>query len=149
MSPSLLTRRRAAISLAALSLSGVRLPAARAADPRDPGAAGLSHDADWIRQDVTLAAHPAAVYEALTVSARFDALTRLSDAVTLVTAPDAQPTRISPEVGGAFVLFGGYITGRHLDMLPGRRLVQAWRTGSWSAGAYSIASFALAPAGDA
>jgi activator of HSP90 ATPase len=87
------------------------------------------------------------VYEALTVAAQFDAITRLSDAVTLITAPGAQVTAISPEVGGAFTLFGGYITGRHLEMLPGERLVQAWRAGRWNAGEYSVARFALAAQG--
>ena len=67
--------------------------------------------------------------------------------ITLVTAPGAQATAISPEVGGAFTLFGGYITGRHLEMLPGERLVQAWRAGGWNAGEYSVVRFSLAAQG--
>jgi activator of HSP90 ATPase len=31
-------------------------------------------------------------------------------------------------------------------MLPNERLVQAWREGSWQAGAFSIAAFHLTPA---
>jgi activator of HSP90 ATPase len=53
------------------------------------------------------------------------------------------PTEISREVGGAFSLFGGYISGRHLDMAPDMRLVQAWRAGSWDPGSFSIAKFVL------
>jgi hypothetical protein len=30
--------------------------------------------------------------------------------------------------GGAFTAWDGYITGRHLVLEPGRRIVQAWRT---------------------
>jgi activator of HSP90 ATPase len=42
-----------------------------------------------------------------------------------------------------FKLFGGYISGRHLELLPGERIVQAWRTGSWKPGEYSIVRFEL------
>jgi activator of HSP90 ATPase len=89
------------------------------------------------------------VYEALTSAKRFDALTRLSDAVSLVTAPGAQPTTISADVGGAFTLFGGYIMGRHLEMVPDERLVQAWRARSWRAGDYSVVKFELLAEGTA
>jgi activator of HSP90 ATPase len=80
-------------------------------------------------------------------SQQFDAITRLSDAVTLLTAADAKPTSISREVGGPFNLFGGYITGRNLEMLSDERLVQSWRAGSWRAGDYSIVKFVLATNG--
>ena len=59
----------------------------------------------------------------------------------------AKPTSISTEVGGAFTLFGGYITGRHLEMLPNERLVQAWRAGSFKPGGFSIAAFYLTAEG--
>jgi len=51
----------------------------------------------------------------------------------LLAAAGAKPTAISTELGGSFTLFGGYITGRHIEMLPNERLVQAWRAGSWKA----------------
>jgi activator of HSP90 ATPase len=76
-------------------------------------------------------------------SQHFDAITRLSDAITLVTAADAKPTSISREVGGPFTLFGGYITGRNLELLGDERLVQGWRAESWPAGDYSIVKFVL------
>ena len=60
-----------------------------------------------------------------------------------------KPTEISSEVGGAFVLFGGYITGRHIELVPGERIVQAWRTGGWDPGVYSIANFELVEQGSA
>jgi activator of HSP90 ATPase len=36
------------------------------------------------------------------------------------------PTQISREVGGAFSLFGGIIVGRHIELVPNERIVQAW-----------------------
>jgi activator of HSP90 ATPase len=148
MHTPLVSRRRLTLALAALpAIGGLRGSALRAANAAaDDAAAGLSHDAEAIHQEVTFAASPLAVYEVLTSTARFDAVTRLSDAVTLLSAPGAQATRIASQPGGAFVLFGGYITGRHVEMVRGERLVQAWRTGSWSAGHYSIVTFTLAPA---
>jgi activator of HSP90 ATPase len=106
-------------------------------------ATGLSHTAAAIHQEIDFDASSARVYEALTNPRQFDALTRLSDAVTLLTAPAAKPTAISPEVGGPFTLFGGYITGRNLQMVRGERLVQAWRAGGWEPGAFSIVRFEL------
>jgi len=108
---------------------------------------GLSHAAEAIHQEVTFKASRRQVYEALTSADRFDALTRLSDGLALVTAPGARTTAISGEPGGAFTLFGGYITGRHLEMVPAERLVQAWRAGSWQAGDYSIVKFSLSGEG--
>jgi activator of HSP90 ATPase len=70
-------------------------------------------------------------------------ITRLSDAAVLLDAAGAKPTSISTEVGGSFTLFGGYITGRNVEMQPNERLVQAWRTGSWKPGEYSVAAFHL------
>jgi len=154
MRPTLLSRRTLAFGLAALPIAaGSRArtasPAAGTAVEAPDGVGnGLTHDAESIHQELSFAAHPAAVYEALTDAAKFDAVTRLSDAVTLVTAPHAQATAISTELGGTFVLFGGYITGRHVEMVPGVRLVQAWRAGSWKAGDYSIVNFSLAAQGD-
>jgi activator of HSP90 ATPase len=108
---------------------------------------GLSHASEAIHQELTFKASPRQVYEALTSSKRFDALTRLSDGLSLVTAPGAKATTISREVGGSFTLFGGYITGRHLEMVPDQCLVQAWRAGSWKTGDYSIVKFTLSGEG--
>jgi activator of HSP90 ATPase len=108
---------------------------------------GLTHTSEAIHQEITFKASPHVVYEALMSSQQFDAVTRLSDGITLVTAADAKPTSISREAGGPFTLFGGYITGRNLEMLSDERLVQSWRAGSWSPGDYSIVKFVLAANG--
>jgi activator of HSP90 ATPase len=52
-------------------------------------------------------------------------------------------TEISREVGGAFILFGGHIVGRHIEIVPNERIVQAWRVVDWDPGVYSIVKFEL------
>jgi activator of HSP90 ATPase len=143
-----ISRRSLALGLAVLP-AGLVIAAGTSAAPKPKTAAvadGLSHTAEAIRQQVTFDASPQRVYEALTSSKEFDMITRLSDAVTLVNAVGAKPTSISTEVGGSFTLFGGYITGRHVEMLPNERLVQAWHAGSWKPDDFSIADFHLIPA---
>jgi activator of HSP90 ATPase len=149
MPATVVSRRALVISMtafpASLGLVASRASAAEGAPPSD-AITGLSHGSESIHQELLFDVSPQRVYEALTDAKRFDALTRLSDAVTLVTAPGAKATAISGAVGGRFTLFGGYITGRHLEMVPHERLVQAWRAGSWKAGDYSVVRFALTAA---
>ena len=54
---------------------------------------------------------------------------------------------ISPRAGGAFKMFGGLIMGRNIELVPVKRIVQAWRPGSWPAGVYSVVKFELKPTG--
>jgi activator of HSP90 ATPase len=145
MATSVISRRRfTAAVLPAVFAPGEAARAAAAGKPASATeATGLSHTAAAIHQEIDFDASSARVYEALTSTPQFDALTRLSDALTLLTAPGAKPTAISSEVGGSFTLFGGYITGRNLQMVRGERLVQAWRAGGWEAGAFSIVRFEL------
>jgi len=82
-----------------------------------------------IHQEVMFKANPKRVYEALTDAKQFSKFT--GDA----------PTEISAEAGGAFSCFGGMIVGRNLELLPNRRIVQAWRVGNWEPGVYSIIRF--------
>ena len=57
------------------------------------------------------------------------------------------PAQIDARDGGAFSCFGGMITGRNVELVPGQRVVQAWRAGNWDAGVYSIVRFELRPEG--
>ncbi len=148
MQPTLFSRRALAFTLATLPAALVSAAETLAPKSKNSAAAdGLSHDAEAIRQEVTLDASPQRVYQALTSTQDFDRITRLSDGAVLLNAAGAKPTSISAEVGGPFTLFGGYVTGRHVEMLPGERLVQAWRAGSWKPGAFSIVVFYLAAEG--
>ena len=89
---------------------------------------------DRIHQEVVFAASPQRVYRALTEGGQFSALT-------------GAPADISSDEGGAFSCFGGMITGRHVELRPDERVVQAWRAGTWEPGVYSIARFTLTPEG--
>jgi activator of HSP90 ATPase len=51
------------------------------------------------------------------------------------------------DFSGAFSLFGGQISGRNVELVADRRIVQAWRAGSWPEGVYSIARFELTTQG--
>lgn len=113
-----------------------------------------AHDADdvssaceVIHQEVVFKASRKRVYEALTDAKQFDKVVMLSGAVQSGMVPKDQPTEVSPAVGGAFSAFGGHIVGRHVELLPNERIVQAWRAGSWGPGQYSIARFELVEQG--
>jgi activator of HSP90 ATPase len=151
MRATLVSRRAFTLGVTAVPVGISRVARAVGESGSVPGASGagerLTHSSEAIHQEVNFAATCQRVYAALTGTSQFDALTRLSDAVSLVTAPNAQATFISTEVGGPFTLFGGYITGRHLEMVSGERLVQAWRAGSWRAGDYSVVEFVLVEKG--
>jgi activator of HSP90 ATPase len=137
------SRRSLALGLALLP-AGLIIAAQTLPKAKSPVASdGLSHTSEAIRQQVTLDASPQRIYQALISSQDFDMITRLSDAAVLLDAAGAKPTSISTDVGGPFTLFGGYITGRNIEMLPNERLVQAWREGSWKPGDFSIAAFHL------
>jgi len=104
---------------------------------------GVSRSAAAIRQEMTFAGSRHRIYEALLDDAQFDKIVRLSAAAEFATRAGAPPTRIDRRVGGPFALFGGYITGQQIEMIPDERIAQVWRAGSWQAGAYSIVRFEL------
>ncbi len=87
-----------------------------------------------IHQEVTFSAAPARVYKALVDSKRFAEVT------------GAPATGDSTE-GAPFSVFGGHITGRHVELVSGKRVVQAWRAKTWPEGLYSIVRFELVPEG--
>jgi len=103
---------------------------ASSSHPGAPDAEGISHTAEAIHQEVVIKANRKRVYEVLTDTEQFRKLSGGMD------------TKISRDPGGAFSLFGGVITGRHIELVPGERVVQAWRS-EWAPGDYSIARFVL------
>jgi activator of HSP90 ATPase len=109
----------------------------------------ISHTAEAIHQEPVLNASAKRIYEALIDTAQFDKVIQLSGAMKSMQNLGNKPTEISREVGGAFTLFGGYVTGRQVELVPGQRIVQAWRAGSWDPGLYSIAKFELVEQGSA
>jgi uncharacterized protein YndB with AHSA1/START domain len=109
----------------------------------------VSHSAESIHQEVTFAATPKRVYDALTDAKQFEQVVHLSDAMKSHMPPNAPPAKISAEPGGAFSTFGGIITGRQIELVPNQRIVQAWRPMYWDPGVYSIVKFELAESGSA
>lgn len=94
-----------------------------------------------IHQEGIIDAAPDQVYAVLTDGEKFGAATGMA-------------AHIGLNEGDGFSLFGGRIEGRQIELVPGRRVVQAWRFGvehpdEWTAGVYSIVRFTLVPEGDA
>jgi uncharacterized protein YndB with AHSA1/START domain len=83
-----------------------------------------------IHLEVTFLVAPECVYELLTDSAKFAAATD-------------RPASIGTAEGEAFTIFGGYIHGRQIELVPGERIVQAWRGAEWAPGVYSVVRFTL------
>jgi uncharacterized protein YndB with AHSA1/START domain len=83
-----------------------------------------------IHFEIDLKGAPQRVYEALIDAKQFAAVT-------------GAPAEIQREAGGSFSLFGGHIQGRNVELVPNRRIVQAWRAADWPEGVYSIARFEL------
>jgi activator of HSP90 ATPase len=83
-----------------------------------------------IHQEIMFGAPPARIYQALVDSKRFGELT-------------GAPATGDAAEGASFSAFGGHITGRHIELVPGKRVVQAWRAKTWPEGLYSIARFEL------
>jgi uncharacterized protein YndB with AHSA1/START domain len=110
---------------------------------------GISRSAETIHQEPFFKASRKRVYDALTVTEQFDRVIRLSGVMQLaVMSAMKKPTQISQHDGGAFALFGGYIVGRQIELVPNDFIVQAWRVGNWGRGIYSIARFELVEQGD-
>ncbi|MGI9147600.1 MAG: SRPBCC domain-containing protein, partial [Chloroflexota bacterium] len=64
-----------------------------------------------------------------------------------------QPAEITDREGDSFAIFSGRVEGRQIELVPGQRVVQAWRFGTahpsaWEPGIYSTVRFTLDPAGD-
>lgn len=108
------------------------------------GDAGISRTAEAIHQERTFKASRERVYRALTETAEFDKVVKLSAAMAQGgMAPGSKPTMVSGQAGGAFSAFGGYVTGRQIELVPNERIVQVWRAGSWKPGEFSLAKFVL------
>jgi len=107
----------------------------------------VTRTAETIHQEPIFKTSRKRVYEALTDAKQFNNVVQLSAAMKSGMPPGAAPTQISREAGGVFSLFGGHIVGRHVELVPNERIVQAWRVATWDAGVYSIAKFELVEQG--
>jgi activator of HSP90 ATPase len=129
--------RRQVIAGIAMAFGGLALSTNEA---RAEAEEEISHTAESIHQEASFEASRKRVYEALTDTKQFDKVIKLGGASS---ALGSEPTRISSEAGGVFILFGGHIIGRQIELVPNERIVQAWRVIDWEPGVYSIAKFEL------
>jgi activator of HSP90 ATPase len=136
------TRRRAIVGVA-IAFGGLALGSTKAWAGAEEE---ISRTAESIHQEPVFKASRKRVYEALIDAKQFDKVIQLSGVMQSMHLGD-KPAEISREAGGAFTLFGGYITGRQVELVPNERIVQAWRTGGWAPGVYSIAKFELVEQG--
>jgi activator of HSP90 ATPase len=91
---------------------------------------GVSRTSESIHQEVVFKAAPDRVYEALMDQQQFSKMTGME-------------AQISHDAGGTFTCFGSRIQGRNIELVPSKRVVQAWRSEGWAPGQYSIARFEL------
>lgn len=133
------TRRR----LLAATIAGIGPALIHAA----PAEQEILRTAEGIHQEAVFKAGRKRVYDALTDADQFRKVAQLSAAAQSGMALGNRPVEISRQPGGAFTLFGGHIFGRQIELVPGERIVQAWRVADWKPGVYSIVKIELADQG--
>ncbi len=75
-----------------------------------------------IEQSTLIPARPEEVYDAMLIGKIHAEFTRSKATST-------------PKVGGKFTAYDGYIWGKHLELVKGRKIVQEWQTTEWPANA--------------
>ncbi len=110
---------------------------------RAESAQGITRNVDAIHQEVSFAAPPGRLYALLTDEREFQKVVALSGAAQSGKIKLSSVARIGREAGAPFSIFGGFVVGRNIELVPDARLVQAWRPQDWPAGLYSIVKFEL------
>jgi uncharacterized protein YndB with AHSA1/START domain len=88
-----------------------------------------------IKQRVKFSASPATIYDLLADSRKHSAIT-------------GRKATISRKIGGVFSASEDDISGVNVDLVPGERIVQAWRHRRFPEGIYSMAAVTLKPTAD-
>jgi activator of HSP90 ATPase len=83
-----------------------------------------------IHQTVTFKVSPHEVYEALMDSKKHAAFS-------------GEKTEISRQVGGAIMAYDEYISGKNIELVPDKKIVQDWRAIDWPEGFFSRVTFEL------
>lgn len=85
-----------------------------------------------IKQSVDIKASPHEIYEVLMDSKKHSELT-------------GSNAEISREVGGSFSVWDGFIEGKNIELVPGKKIVQDWRgeEDCWPRDHYSIITIEL------
>jgi activator of HSP90 ATPase len=123
--------RRQVITGSAVAFAGLALGSAAAQQQMaEAPSTGPDKTRTSLHQEVDFKASPHRIYEILLDSKLFTAFSK-------------EPAEISPDVGGAFSMFGGRIVGRNVELVPDQRIVQAWRPAYWEPGVYTLVKFVL------
>jgi len=78
-----------------------------------------------VHHEVEFSVNPTEVYEAYLDSRRHSRFT-------------GQSAKMSRKEGGRFTAGDDYISGTNVELVPGKRIVQAWRASEWPDGVYSV-----------
>jgi activator of HSP90 ATPase len=85
-----------------------------------------------IKQKVVFKTSPQVIYDLLTESEKYTAIT-------------GKKAVIGKKAGDAFSVHGGQAIGLIVELVPHKRMVQAWRGHSFPDGIFSMATFNLEP----
>lgn len=88
-----------------------------------------------IKQTVKFKAPPEVIYDLLTDAKKCSAVT-------------GKKAVIGKTAGSQFSVYGGQASGIIVELVPGKRIVKAWRGHSFPEGIYSMATFNLKPSAD-
>ena len=88
-----------------------------------------------IQQTVVFKASPHEIYELIMDSKQHSAFS-------------GSPAKISRAAGGEFMAYDGYITGKNIELVPDKKIVQSWRAVDWPEGYFSTVTFLLLPLPD-
>ncbi|HEV3058105.1 MAG TPA: ester cyclase [Vicinamibacterales bacterium] len=61
------------------------------------------------------------------------------------TEMTGEAAQIDRKPGGAFTTYGGHVSGKTIESVPDRKLVQDWRASDWKPGYHSRVSISLEP----
>jgi len=85
-----------------------------------------------INQTVVFKTTPHEVYEALMDSKKHAAFS-------------SGAAKISRAIGGEMMAYDDYITGKNIELIPDKKIVQDWRAVDWPEGYFSRVTFELTP----
>jgi activator of HSP90 ATPase len=132
------TRRRMlagiGVTVGAMTAGPITLGQTQALPSQELPSTAANQGRTSLHQEVAFKANPQRLCDLLLDSKLFAAFTGM-------------PAEIDRKPGGAFKTFGGLVEGRNVEILPGQRIVQAWRPANWDPGIYSIVRFELKPQG--
>jgi uncharacterized protein YndB with AHSA1/START domain len=88
---------------------------------KTPSSPSKGYKTKTIKQKITLPASPAEVFDAFMDAKKHSAFT-------------GAKARCNPKVGGKISAWDGYISGKNLKLVNGKRIVQEWITTDWMEG---------------